>query len=224
MHPRNPHWLILLALLVATGAHAQSTRYVSDQLVIGVRSGPGDQFGRVANIGTGDSVTVLEAGTNGYVRIGLSSGVEGWVQGQYLTDDPPASARLKPLERESELHRLENERLLEVNRALELDNAEMKDALGALRTNESSLKTALADAEARAEEAAIPQSRLDALTEESDGLKEENRLLREHANHLKERRDHLWFAIGGGVSFLSLLVGLLAGRAGRKRTSGPTWR
>lgn len=227
--------LLAVALACATPGYAQDLepeqaqsapkdiRYISDQLIIGVRAGAGETYGRIASLATGDAVTVLETGPNGYVRVGLRTGLEGWVQLQYLTEDRPARNRLRELERASELHTLEKARLMEENRALELDNAEMKDRITRIEGERQALQKELGSLRAVAAEAEIPKQQFAKLREESSGLREENKLLRERSRQLKDQRDQWWFAIGGGVSVISLLLGLMAGRAGRRRAN-PSWR
>ncbi|MCH9673659.1 MAG: TIGR04211 family SH3 domain-containing protein, partial [Gammaproteobacteria bacterium] len=122
-------WLVL-PLIAVFSAHAQDAQdevaalFVSDKLIVGMRAGPGEAFARVANLSTGDRLIPLGDERDGYTRVGLSSGVEGWVQSQYLTEDEPAGNRLRQVERATELLEIEKQRLTEVNRALELDQSE----------------------------------------------------------------------------------------------------
>jgi uncharacterized protein YgiM (DUF1202 family) len=71
--------------------------YVSDKLVLNVYAEQDQAGGRVATIETGDSVDEL-ARENGFVRIRLSDGREGWVGASYLTTDTPAAVRLRELQ------------------------------------------------------------------------------------------------------------------------------
>src|SRR4249919_2868679 len=73
--------------------------FVSDKLVLNVYSEPEQAGSRVATIETGDAVDELERG-QGFVRIRLTDGREGWVGSNYLTDDAPAAVQLKDLQRQ----------------------------------------------------------------------------------------------------------------------------
>jgi hypothetical protein len=73
--------------------------FVSDKLVLNVYSEPEQAGSRVATIETGDAVDELERG-QGFVRIRLADGREGWVGSNYLTDDAPAVVQLKDLQRQ----------------------------------------------------------------------------------------------------------------------------
>jgi Bacterial SH3 domain len=73
--------------------------FVSDKLVLNVYSEPEQAGSRVATIETGDTVDELERG-QGFVRIRLSDGREGWVGSNYLTTDAPAATQLRDLQRQ----------------------------------------------------------------------------------------------------------------------------
>jgi hypothetical protein len=73
--------------------------FVSDKLVLNVYSEPEQAGSRVATIETGDAVDELERG-QGFVRIRLTDGREGWVGSNYLTSDAPAVVQLRDLQRQ----------------------------------------------------------------------------------------------------------------------------
>jgi hypothetical protein len=73
--------------------------FVSDKLVLNVYSEPEQAGSRVGTIETGDAVDELERG-EGFVRIRLSDGREGWVGTNYLTTDAPAAVQLRDLQRQ----------------------------------------------------------------------------------------------------------------------------
>jgi hypothetical protein len=73
--------------------------FVSDKLVLNVYSEPEQAGSRVATIETGDAVDELERG-QGFVRVRLTDGREGWVGSNYLTTDAPAAVQLRDLQRQ----------------------------------------------------------------------------------------------------------------------------
>jgi SH3 domain-containing protein len=73
--------------------------FVSDKLVLNVYSEPEQAGSRVGTIETGDAVDELERG-QGFVRIRLTDGREGWVGSNYLTSDAPAAVQLRDLQRQ----------------------------------------------------------------------------------------------------------------------------
>ena len=98
----SPKRLILAAvLLAAIDAHGQ-TRYVSDDLVVTMRTGPSTQNAIVLNLDAGDEVQVLEQDqAQGYSRVTVvGQGSEGWVLSRYLVSQPIARDRLITVERD----------------------------------------------------------------------------------------------------------------------------
>ena len=99
--------LLAMALPVAAQEEGQPTEpaepprrlFVSDKLVLNVYSEPEQAGSRVGTIETGDAVDELERG-EGFVRIRLSDGREGWVGTNYLTTDAPAAVQLRDLQRQ----------------------------------------------------------------------------------------------------------------------------
>jgi len=73
--------------------------FVSDKLVLNVYSEPEQVGSRVATIETGDAVDEIERG-QGFVRVRLTDGREGWVGSNYLTSDAPAVVQLRDLQRQ----------------------------------------------------------------------------------------------------------------------------
>src|SRR5687767_7551096 len=102
--------LLAVALPVAAQEEGQPTEssepvspprrlFVSDKLVLNVYSEPEQAGSRVGTIETGDVVDELERG-EGFIRIRLPDGREGWVGSNYLTTDAPAAVQLRDLQRQ----------------------------------------------------------------------------------------------------------------------------
>ncbi len=90
---------LLAALAAWPMASSAETLYVSDRLVIGLRSDITDNATIVRSVETGTVLEVLERhGTRARVR--SADGVEGWVEERYLSAQPPIRARVAELEGE----------------------------------------------------------------------------------------------------------------------------
>ena len=90
---------LLAALAAWPMASSAETLYVSDRLVIGLRSDITDSATIVKSVETGTALEVLERhGTRARVR--GADGVEGWVEERYLSAQPPIRARVAELEGE----------------------------------------------------------------------------------------------------------------------------
>ncbi|MEE9571272.1 MAG: TIGR04211 family SH3 domain-containing protein, partial [Gammaproteobacteria bacterium] len=93
--------LLGIALILVATSVAGQTRYVSDQLVITVRTGASTENAIIANLVSGDAIEVLQADPeSGYSRIRTESGTEGWVLSRYLIEIPISQDRLVITERD----------------------------------------------------------------------------------------------------------------------------
>src|SRR5690606_24960369 len=84
-----------VALLLPLLSYAQTTRYVSDDLEITMRSGQGVKYSIKKMLRSGEALTVLETDPAGYSKVKTSNGVEGWVLTRYLSNSPSAREQLK---------------------------------------------------------------------------------------------------------------------------------
>ena len=86
--------VVLSMLLLCTSAWAE-TRYISDVVLVPVRSGAGNQFRIIhSGIRSGTKMTVLEDPGGDWTKIRTEGGMEGWVRTQYLTSQPTAQLQL----------------------------------------------------------------------------------------------------------------------------------
>lgn len=87
--------LFCLLFIFAAGSAQAAKKYVSDHLIITLRSGEGKQHKVIKTITTGIRMEILEEHPDtGYALARLDDGTEGWVRLQYLIDKPAAKNRL----------------------------------------------------------------------------------------------------------------------------------
>lgn len=102
---------------------SNDTLYIRDTLFVPLRSGQGTQY-RILHKGlkSGTKVTFIENNTEtGYTKIKTAKNIEGWIQSQYLVEEPTAELKLKTALQEvaelkaqasplaSEVHELKNQ-------------------------------------------------------------------------------------------------------------------
>lgn len=112
---RAPLAAVCLGLLLAAGAVAAETVYVTDRFEIGVHESTELDSIILAVIPSGTTLTVV-AKEAGFVRVRTPDGVEGWVDARYVGPDKPSVALLD--ERDA--------RLLEAARSLGDARAEVE--------------------------------------------------------------------------------------------------
>lgn len=92
-------WLAAMAIGLAPLSVQAQQQYISDKLVVNVYAEANQESTKLATLESGDAVESLEKADT-YTRIRLTDGREGWIKSSYLTSQPPATVRLKELEKE----------------------------------------------------------------------------------------------------------------------------
>ena len=92
--------ILLLILVSATSFAAVEKRYVSDQLHIQLRSGPGNEYRILKALPSGEHLIYLEQSEDTHYTKVNARGVEGWVLTRFLEDEPIAKEKLILAQRE----------------------------------------------------------------------------------------------------------------------------
>lgn len=213
--------VVVAAGLVSFAAEGDAqTLYVTDELVITVRTGPSTQNAILENLNTGDAVTVLEESDDGgYVRVRTDSGTEGWALRRYLVGTRVARDRLAVAERELAQARETvadlRAQVTDLTQNLETLTTRMEEAESAATTLNSELvdvRSASANALTMRDQNESLRRRLN----ERDSLVE--RLTMENAA-LASRANREWFVLGAGVLVAGITLGLIIPSLRRKRRS-----
>jgi SH3 domain protein len=201
--------LFLVGLLLPILVEAQTTQYVSDHLVITMRSGQGSQYQILKTLPSGTRLEILETSDTGYTKVRNAEGVEGWVLSRYLSPEPIAKEKLAVAQ-----GRLQ--RLKERNTELKQELAELQKSHQELEAERATLasKTESASAEVeRLNQVAAQPILLDKqnreLKQQNVSLEKELQLLQQENQSLKDSSQREWFITGAGVLLGGLLLGLI---------------
>jgi len=202
--------LFLLSISVFISEAQAETRYVSDNLIITLRSGQGTQHQVIKTITSGERLQVLQdLPEAGYTQVKLNDGTEGWVRTQYIVDKPVAKLLLERLEKRYEKLKETSAGSIDELKALKAEFAKLSQEYNKLskehkevtdrmsRINEVAAKPILLDKENRE------------LKEQNVTLTNEMQLVSQENQILKDRSDRDWFIAGSGVIFAGILIGLL---------------
>lgn len=212
--------LLGVALMMVAATAVGQTLYVSDQLVITVRTGPSTENSIITNLVTGDAVEVLQANAEtGYTRVRIQSGVEGWVLGRYLVATPVSQDRL--IIAESDLAEAQaTVATLEGSVAMLAAELEVTGRrLEETETENASLTKELADLRAASENVLSIRDQNESLRRRLNERNEEAELLAIDNDLLRSRATRDWFIAGGGVLLAGIIVGIIAPRLRRRRRS-----
>jgi SH3 domain protein len=195
-------------------------KYVSDELVINMRSGKGNGFKIIKIVKSGTPLTVLEQDA-GYTRARTPKGVEGWVLSRFLIKTPVARTVLAKAQQdvaqmkekydamETELKTVKAERDT-------LDSSE-KQLLG----NKEKLNVELAKLKKIAARPMQLEAENDQLRNDLVKIEAENRILKQEYQTLEDNSDQEWFMTGAGVLFGGMILGLIFPklRSGQKKAN-----
>ncbi len=200
---------VLSVLLSGPMVAGETTRYISDQLSVAVRAGPGPRQRVLEMLPAGQVVQWLADGAGGYSQIQTPGGKTGWVLGSELMSTPPARLQLAALQREPpQTERVQTE-LRQTQLALQKLQAHNQQQLQEL----AELRQAAAQPQQLLQENQALRARHQQLTHERD-------LLAQEVQSLRQRGAQDWFMIGAGVLLAGILLGVALPRLGRVRHRG----
>ncbi len=212
--------LLLLLLGCLSAVHAAQIRYVSDELIITLRTGQGNQYQIIKTLPTGTRLELLQQTDAGYSKVRTPDGEEGWVRTQYLMDHPSAGQQLTAAQ--AKVKRLQDE------------NSQLQQSLQEARQTENDLKTQVQKLSDQNDSQAKELSHLKEvsatplkLDRENKDLKEKNIALQRNLQvatqenqSLKDRAEREWFMAGAGVLLAGILLGLIIPKIRWRRKGG----
>lgn len=217
--------LFALASLVVAPALAQETRYISDKLLVPVRSGAGGEY-RILNKGlpSGTALTQFSLSEDGvWAEVETRGGTRGWMRAQYLQSEPPAALLLSEMQERLESAENERDRLRASLSETESEATETGGELATLREQLAATETELAEIK-RVSAAAIE---LDAqnrtLSTELESQRSESELLHLENVRLQERISNNQILDGAIAVFLGIIIALLAPRLIPRKRRNDGW-
>ena len=94
---RRPGMLLLLLNFLAVTAYAQEQRYITDEILVPVRSGAGGEY-RIVNKGlpSGTPITLFSLSEDGvWAEVETRGGTRGWLRAQYIQAELPTKILLE---------------------------------------------------------------------------------------------------------------------------------
>jgi SH3 domain protein len=204
--------LLILLMCLPVLALAQTTRYVSDELEITMRSGQGIKFGIKKMLQSGTKLDVLETDPNGYSKVRTGEGVEGWVLTRYLSNSPSAHDRLEASQQRVANLELQMSKYKEEISSLSNQNTDVDSQNLSLREKAQRLSKELDDLRRTASNAVALENENRQLKEKLQQIDHHNQSLVIENNALKDNSTRSWFLVGAAVLFSGILLGLILPR------------
>jgi len=218
---------MLFHFTLPVGIVCAETQYVSDQLIITMREGQGNEYKIIKMLTTGTPLEIIEESEQ-YLKVRTESGSEGWVLKQYLTKETPKPEIITGLEKEIDLLNTRIEQYKKDRKSLqdELETAK-SDLNNKMRDLQQNVSASRGKAEQTSRDLKEITKKYNALlkdskdvvllVEERDNIRVSNRELQARTEQLQRENDELkqsqmiwWFATGGGVFFVGWIVGKIS--------------
>lgn len=213
--------LSCLALCITAQAVAD-TVYIRDVIYVPLRGGQSSEH-RILHQGIRSGTALERLETNedtGFALVRMASGLEGWLQSQYLVTEPIARDRLEALT--SRLDDLESTNLtaaeqlaMESNRLLSAN-----EQIGVLQTETENLNAELSRITTLAADTINIEARNKELQQEVRNLNQQIDDLTSLNASLQDETNQTWYLIGAATIFAGILLGIWFGRGlfGRRDT------
>lgn len=137
---KRAKFLLSLMLFAALSVSAfAETVYVSDNLRVGVRPEPDNNYTSVGVVSTGMKLNVLDR-QSGFLKIETVDGVTGWIKDIYVIDKKPAILKLQQLQKKHAVASAQLKETQETLKALESANHSLNEQVDKLKQERSELQ------------------------------------------------------------------------------------
>jgi len=213
-------FIISCILISALSASAQAkTQYVSDHLVITVRTGQGAQFQIIKTLESGEHVEVLETTDTGYTKVKTSDGTEGWVRSQYLAEEPVAREKLEKAQAQLAKTRAALKKIKDSYATLSKEHKDLSQNQATLSTDKKQLDSELARLNEVAKKPILLDKQNRELQQKNVTLEKDLQRLNQENHSLKDRSQREWFIAGALVLFGGIILGLIIPKLRRRKSS-----
>ena len=201
--------LTIALIILAFKASAVSFVYITDQLVLPIRSDK--EFGNniIRLLPSGTELSLLQSTEDGWAQIQFDDTI-GWIKSFYLSPDPSAREKLKKLTRTN------NDNKLLITK-LSTEKDDLENQLSLLKQENTNL--VVQSSKSKAEKEHIEKIYQDALKLEHENekliqeklqLKAELQLAENNTQIQKDTSSRNWFIVGAIVLFFGMMIGFIA--------------
>lgn len=194
--------------------------WVSDEFLVPLRSTPCSRCTIVhRGLKSGTEMRLLER-VDGWGHVITNRGIEGWMEGQYLTDQPIARIRVNEQQKELAALKKRNSELDKKVSELSQASKAVRGELDNSQDNQQSLATELAEIREISSDSIALSEQNQQLVKNNHMLQRENDSLKANVDDLQKDQRNESFLYGGLTVFLgAILVILIPKLRGRKRFS-----
>ena len=219
-------WVLLaLTVLCLPAANAQDTQYISDMVLVPVRSGAGSDY-RIVNRGLPSGTAWLIYGQSDdgeWTEVETRGGTRGWIPTQYLQQEPPAGLLINDMRLELEQVRGERDRVVSQLNQSSSEVNEADETIVSLNTRLESTEAELTEVK-RVSAAALDLDLMNQqLVAELESERSDADLLRLENVRLRERIANNQIMDGALAVLLGVILAIVAPRLWPKKKRQDGW-
>ncbi|MGV0036100.1 MAG: TIGR04211 family SH3 domain-containing protein [Candidatus Azotimanducaceae bacterium WSBS_2022_MAG_OTU7] len=217
--------LAVMTILTTSQVSRANEVYVRDTLYVPLRSGQSTEH-RILHRGIKSGTPLERLETNeetGYTRVRTDDGLEGWLQTQYLVDEPIASTQLDNVKSELVSLGAEHQQTLASLRETKAEKEALIREQESLAAQNPGLFEDLKSTITLSANAIAIDEQNKQLGEDRDVPLQEIRNLNELTEALSDDRAQAWFLRGAGTLLVGLLFGFWLGRQIYNQRSTSDW-
>ncbi len=211
--------IVLALFMVFPIVVSAETRYVSDHLLITLRTGKGTEYQVIKSLPSGTRLELLEDDGE-YSHVRTEDGKEGWAKNQYLVDTPIARDQLARAEQKLEKLQETRKQLQQQIKSLKGDKGSVEKERETLSADLAKLQKELNMLQKVAAQPIKTAKLNETLKKQVETLQQENGRLTEENKRLADSSQRDWFLTGAGVLGGGLVLGLLLPLLRPRRKTG----
>jgi len=215
----------VVLMLLSPWVAAQETRYISDQILVPIRSGAGGEY-RILHKGlpSGTALTQFDISEDGvWAEIETRGGTRGWMRSQYLQSEPPAALLLAGLQEKLDDAEKERDRLRANLSETKSEASEAGGELEELRTSLAATEQELVEIKRVSASAIELDQQNRSLVTDLESLRAEAELLRLENVRLQERINNNQIIDGAIAVLLGVIITLIAPRLVPRKRRNDGW-
>lgn len=219
-------FLCLGVLLLGSPQVQGAERYISDTLIVSLRDTPSRTSNIIGHLRSGDYMTILEEDDNGYLRVRVSSGIEGWIPKKYTSEGKSKDTLIRSLKKSIASLEEKTHSQASINSKLTTQINDYQATIDSQSTREAQKQAEIQDLKRQVTEAQDKYitlkdhsegveeifAELETLRKDNESLTQKLTVLTLKNRELDQTKNIFWFLTGAGV----LLMGFIIGRTGRK--------
>lgn len=200
-----------------------NTVYVRDTLYVPLRAGQSQAYRIIHNgLKSGTPLQLLESNAaTGYSKVQMQNGQVGWIETQYLEDQPIAKAQLKTANDKLTQLEAQHQQTMQNVQNLQSQRESLSKELNDTRIKFDQMRKRLAHIQNMSANVVKIDQRNSQLQANEAQLKAQIQQLTDSNHKLQDTSNQTWFLRGGALVFVALLMGFLVGRrVYNRRNSG----